>query len=209
MTDTAKPAEAPKDAKAPSAEEIKTEIKLIQAEVHEEPAAPTTMQKVRQIIHENVLLQHLVFVPVVIVVSYFIGGIIVWPVFLGLSIYLSVKKLQARKQHVYDFFEESLKDDLVEEVQEVAWLNQIITKYYASCVPALVKPHIDNVSKTLSDAKPPFMVRSLHPHLYLYVVATLSFYIISLFYIEQIGGRQVVVWSQGTSSSADPFSHRT
>ena len=158
MTDTAKPAEAPKDAKAPSAEEIKTEIKLIQAEVHEEPAAPTTMQKVRQIIHENVLLQHLVFVPVVIVVSYFIGGIIVWPVFLGLSIYLSVKKLQARKQHVYDFFEESLKDDLVEEVQEVAWLNTLVRKYWTVCVPKFVEPQIEKVNEIMASSKPGFVV---------------------------------------------------
>eukprot|EP00339_Tiarina_fusa_P008961 CAMPEP_0117029572 /NCGR_PEP_ID=MMETSP0472-20121206/21401_1 /TAXON_ID=693140 ORGANISM="Tiarina fusus, Strain LIS" /NCGR_SAMPLE_ID=MMETSP0472 /ASSEMBLY_ACC=CAM_ASM_000603 /LENGTH=802 /DNA_ID=CAMNT_0004737373 /DNA_START=45 /DNA_END=2453 /DNA_ORIENTATION=+ len=121
------------------------------------PAGPSMMDTVKKQLAENVFLQHILIVPVVILLTYFIGGIITWTVFLAVTITLSIRSIKQQKQSVYDKFLESLDDDNIDDVQEVAWLNQIVTKYWISCVPALVKPHIDGVSKTLSDSKPSFM----------------------------------------------------
>ena len=126
--------------------------------VKEGPKGPSMMQKVTTLLKENVFLQHILLVPLVILLTYFIGGIIIWPIFLAASVFLSVKSIRKRKQDVYEAFVASLEEDNIDDVQEVAWLNQIVTKYWISCVPALVKPHIDGVSKTLTDSKPAFIV---------------------------------------------------
>merc|ERR1712137_272564 len=125
--------------------------------VKEGPKGPSMMQKVTTLLKENVFLQHILLVPLVILLTYFIGGIIIWPIFLAASVFLSVKSIRKRKQDVYEAFVASLEEDNIDDVQEVAWLNQIVTKYWISCVPALVKPHIDGVSKTLTDSKPAFI----------------------------------------------------
>lgn len=118
---------------------------------------PSMVEKMKNILFQNVFLEYMLLVPVVIIFTYFLGGIITWTIFLAISITLSIKSIKDKKRHVYESFIESQKEDEIDDVQEVAWLNQILTKYWISCVPALVKPHIDGVSKALTDSKPPFM----------------------------------------------------
>lgn len=118
---------------------------------------PSTVEKIKTFLFQNVFLEYILLVPVVIFFTYFLGGIITWTVFLAISLTLSIKSIKDKKRNVYESFIEGAKEDQVDDVQEVAWLNQILTKYWISCVPALVKPHIDGVSKALTDAKPPFM----------------------------------------------------
>ena len=106
----------------------------------------------------SVFVQHLLLVPVIITLSYYISSIIIWPIFIGISLYFSIRALENSKKHIYDTVIESFAEDEISDIQEVAWLNQLVTKYWCSCVPALVKPHIDRVSATLADNKPPFVV---------------------------------------------------
>jgi len=155
----------PVKVKAPVPDQKKAEIPdpapvaPAKEEKPKDPAAPSFASKVKLALQENVFLQHIMLVPLVILITYYIGGIITWTVFLSISVYLSIKSIKSEKKHVYDSFIASQDEDFIDDVQEVAWLNQIVTKYWVSCVPALVKPHIDGVSKLLMDSKPPFMYK--------------------------------------------------
>ena len=160
-----KKSELSTDSTPEKAEEL---VKRLSIKKHKNPALTEEENASREIITEkpmkeklieelktNIFIQHIILIPALIILSMLFTGILVWTAFIAAMIFLSVKQVKVAKEKLYEKQKETKNLDVVDSKQDCAWLNQLITKYWITCVPALVAPHIDRVSLLLSSNKPP------------------------------------------------------
>ena len=82
-----------------------------------------------------------------------------WGSILVVAIGYSIRTVASQKFIFYDQF--ATKTPITRnkrEIQNCAWLNLLVRKYWISCVPKFVEPQIDRVNSILQEKKPGFVV---------------------------------------------------
>jgi len=114
------------------------------------------MEIVQRKLEQSATLVHLAAVPVVILLSWLFGTFVVWGSLVVVYVLFCVRQVSDRKIEMYDYMAKDMLD-ADRESEHAEWLNQFVRKYWVSCVPSLVKPHIDNLQNTLEQNKPAWL----------------------------------------------------
>jgi len=114
------------------------------------------MEIVQRKLEQSATMVHLLAVPVVILLSWLFGTFVVWGSLVVVYVLFCVRQVSDRKIEMYDYMAKDTLD-ADRESEHAEWLNQFVRKYWVSCVPSLLKPHIANLQKTLEASKPAWL----------------------------------------------------
>lgn len=131
-------------------------------------AAPTepgiAVQVLRDLVtvlRDNLFIQHVLAVPFIMLFTYYIGWFLTWGSLIVVTVLYSVRRVEQKKVHLYKHFEsKGVECTKMASAQQCEWLNLLIRKYWLTCVPKIVEPHMKRVQDILEQSRPPFLVRS-------------------------------------------------
>lgn len=119
----------------------------------------TPLDDLLTVVQKNYFLQYASIVPMVVIMIWLFGFYSVWTGFTVVAIGYSIRAVAFVKADTYTKFSERIPITRNKrEIQQCAWLNLLVRKYWISCVPKFVEPQMEKVNTILSEKKPGFMV---------------------------------------------------
>lgn len=133
-----------------------------EAPVRAPPKEPSIVVQVLRdlvtVLRDNLFIQHVLAVPFVMLFTYYIGWFLTWGSLIVVTVIYSVRRVEQKKVHLYKHFEgKGLECTKMSSAQQCEWLNLLIRKYWLTCVPKIVEPHMKRVQDILEQSKPPFL----------------------------------------------------
>ena len=127
--------------------------------------ATTPVQDIFSVISRNLLLQYAFIIPLLLVFFWIGGAWITWGSILATAIGYSVRFVANRKLKV---FTRLMNDQPItyktNEIQKVAWLNLLATKFWQNRLDNILRPQLEKVSQIMKEKKPAWMVNNIIYH---------------------------------------------
>ena len=105
---------------------------------------------------ENSHLQHLIMLPILVITAYMLGALLTSLVLIVTTTLYFFSENSNKKLDLYKNYRQTIEKN--QEVQNCEWLNNIIRKYFVTCLPKIIEPKIADICATLEANKPSFIV---------------------------------------------------
>mmetsp|Transcript_20313 Transcript_20313/g.77783 ORF Transcript_20313/g.77783 Transcript_20313/m.77783 type:complete len:833 (-) Transcript_20313:63-2561(-) len=121
-------------------------------------AAVQVLRDLGKVLKDNLFVQHVLAVPFVMLFTYYLGWFLTWGSLIAVTVMYSVRRVERKKVQLYEHFESKGKEcTTYSTAQQCEWLNLLLRKYWLTCVPKLVEPHLKRVQDLLEQNKPAFL----------------------------------------------------